>query len=278
MNLCMKVTASVGSAITVLNAIRSSFGAAIGTDIMTQVSVESARKLSFTTEPLQKPTLLQAVVEKFQQITTIMINDVRISTFSPLPPSRGLKTSSAVASATVQALADYYELSLTPATIVEIGAQASIAAGMSITGAIDDAYASLCGGMAYTDTATRKLLTLQDLPFDREVLLLIPETTNQKHTLANLEVAENAVQKAATAFQRGNIINAIHYNTQAYAPILSNDYTLLAAYNSESTTVGLNGAGPSFFVLYDNYPAGIEKLGRYELKHTKLRPLQEVCK
>ncbi len=242
-----------GSAITVLNAIKSSHGAAIGIDIPISVEIQPSKSLSFDISPKGiEPTLLISCIDIMEKKWNIDIDNIRITTKSPLLAARGLKTSSSISCALIQGLSKYYKRLIALKELISLGAKASITAGVSITGATDDAYASFCGGLAYTENKSRQLISLKNYDSKSEVILLIPSKTNEKMDIARKleDIDYNLIKEALRNFQKGDIISAIKYNTLAYGPHLLHNFEVIKELEKlNPEVVGLNGAGPSLFVL-----------------------------
>ena len=74
-----------------------------------------------------------------------------VRTWSDIPLARGLKSSSAAANAAVLATLDALGEDLDPLEATRIGVAAARDAGVTITGAFDDASASMLGEVVVTD-------------------------------------------------------------------------------------------------------------------------------
>src|SRR2546430_6559833 len=94
-----------------------------------------------------------------------------ISVDSEIPISRGLKSSSVVANAVVLASARALAAELEPLEMFRIGVDAAVGAGVTLTGAFDDACASLFGGNVLTDNHARSIL--QRDPFSAHVVAVV---------------------------------------------------------------------------------------------------------
>jgi len=141
----------VNGAITVVNAIASWKGAAIGIDYEVSARAEVAKDLQVRPEdPLIREAAslaLKAVGGKGAYV------EVR----SGIPIGWGLKSSSAVANATVLAIMSLYgEVNMKKA--LNISVKASRISGVSITGALDDAAASMLGGFVMTDNSKDEII------------------------------------------------------------------------------------------------------------------------
>src|SRR5207247_1346730 len=150
--------------------------------------------------------------------------DVGLEVFidSEIPISRGLKSSSAVANAVGQASARALGLDLDPQEILLASVDAAIEAGVTITGAFDDACASLYGGICLTDNRTRRILAVDRFPMDLLAIVHIPRRRIRKLDLKGIDFAgiRPAVEAAFHLALRGDCFHAIDANSAACAPLL----------------------------------------------------------
>jgi shikimate kinase len=162
------VVKSPGSA-TVINAIATGCGSAFG--IMRYVTAEVELKSSDIICKSDKDvdtSLMELCVKKVLSKFDIDTG-VRVKTYSDLPVASGLSSSSATSNAVTQAAVlalskeygpDYH---MSDSEILNLAIDASLEAGVTITGAFDDASASFFGGLTVTDNMNRKILKKQDM-------------------------------------------------------------------------------------------------------------------
>ncbi|MHA2028379.1 MAG: shikimate kinase [Candidatus Kariarchaeaceae archaeon] len=246
------VRIDTGSAITLLNAIYADFGAAVGIDIPIYVEIKETNGLSINTIPQNPPDLINTCLEIITEETGLTISDMEISTYSPLPAERGLKTSSAISCALINALSDYYDLELNNQQIIQLAAKASIRTGVSITGAYDDAYASFTGGLVITENQTSLPVHHVDIGLTDEICLLIPNISTPKNSIdvSQYYMPEQLQREIVKNILDEYIDNAIRINTDFYAPkLLTNPEIISELSDLPCRLVGLNGAGPSLFAF-----------------------------
>jgi shikimate kinase len=141
-------------AATIVNAIATGKGAAFGITLEADAIVELERG--------KGDILLQGSDEGHDLVSSCVravaskalgSSDVNgeVHVRSDIPISRGLKSSSAVSNAVVLAAARASGANLSDMEIVLTGIEESIRAGVTITGAFDDASACFFGGVAVTD-------------------------------------------------------------------------------------------------------------------------------
>ena len=175
----MRAKAIAHGAITIVNAIPSGLGAAMGIDLWTEALVEFGEFGGIEVEIVdaveEDKSLAEKVVEKVLKKAGLNRLGARVKTRSNIPIGKGLKSSSAAANAIALASVKALNLNLSPEEAVLIGVEASIEAGVSITGAYDDSYTSFFGGINVTDNISRRVLRRFRAPDDLRVLLMVPE-------------------------------------------------------------------------------------------------------
>ncbi|OYT49613.1 shikimate kinase, partial [Candidatus Bathyarchaeota archaeon ex4484_231] len=151
-------------AVTIINAISCGFGAALGVELKTEAFVK------LTSEPghvegriLSHPEESTILIEKTvnRVLKHFRLEDeygAYVETKSDIPIARGLKSSSAAANAVTVAVIAALGEKVDDLTVVNLGVDAALDAGVTITGAFDDACASYFGDIVITDNYNRKIL------------------------------------------------------------------------------------------------------------------------
>jgi shikimate kinase len=174
----------------------------------------------------------------------------RIRTSSEVPVASGLKSSSAAANATVIATARAARRDVDPLEMARIGVQAALEAGVSITGAFDDACASMLGGIVLTDNRERQLIRRE--PLESGVVIYVPD---RKAYSAQTDVKRSRliapwVDMAFDLARRGDYGRAMTMNGLLYCSALGfSPEPALAALELGVQAVSLSGTGPSFVAL-----------------------------
>ena len=243
---------------TIINAIAAWKGCAYATELKTyaEVQLDSDAVPEIRGEIAGNPDAdtkliefcVQSILDQFDCRKKAVV-----LTKSSIPIAGGLKSSSAAANATVIATLDALGEMLTPEEIVKTGVAAAKAAGVTITGAYDDACASFYGGVAVTDN--REMALLRQAYFDYDVLVLNP---NVKAFSAQTNISRSVLMKdlVETAFEMalsGDYGKAMKLNGLIYCGALGFDpepaVSCMEIGEKFGVVCGLSGTGPSFTAL-----------------------------
>ncbi|SEO80304.1 shikimate kinase [Halogranum amylolyticum] len=162
--------AALGAA-TVLNALATGVGSAFAIDAETRATVELDGSGEVTGEIDGAPDADTRLIERCVELVVAEYGDGEgghVRTESDLPMAAGLKSSSAAANATVLATLSALDAedALDRADACRLGVQAARDAGVTATGAFDDASASMLGGVTVTDNSTDDLLSREQIDWD----------------------------------------------------------------------------------------------------------------
>jgi shikimate kinase len=243
------------AAITIVNALPTGIGAAIGIDLRARAEVElhpagSNGKWDVTVaEEARSPLVITALSEALNHLAPGSSGTGRLSLHSDIPVSRGLKSSSAVSSAIVLAVARATDASLDPIDVARLSAKISKSAGVSATGALDDALAGLSQGIVVTDNLHGELLRSYAPDPELGVALYVPPNSHRPSPeWAAAFATERARGRVAVdAALAGNWATAMRSNTELVERVIGYDY---APVRSEllrrgAIATGVSGMGPS---------------------------------
>lgn len=256
-----KTVRSPGSA-TIINAIATGFGSAfgIGLDIKCEAKTTSSG-IACVNDVGADNTLMDLCVNKVFNHYNIDFNDFGISlkTKSRLPVASGLSSSSASSNAAVKAVSDIIacEYNLTPLTdleVVNMAVNASIDAGVTITGSFDDATASYFGGVVITDNKNRKFI-LKEKMEDYSVLIYMPDFYSKSgdSNVERMKVLAPLVEVAYYFACKREFFSALNLNGLIYSASLGfNSSIAVDALESGALASGLSGTGSSFVAIVDD--------------------------
>jgi shikimate kinase len=239
-----------GGALTVVNAIPTGHGAAIGLDLETRASVDLTREpgpveVAIAGESDADPSLAQACLRVVGRAHDVELSGT-VETTSDIPIARGLKSSSAAANAIVLATLDALDVQPTPEHVLELSLAGAREAGVTVTGALDDAAASLLGGLVVTDNTRDEIRRRKRLDASRPVLLLVPEHRQRTSDAGDLDDAAPVAEEAHDLLADDDWHAALTVNGLGVAAALGAPldpaYRALAA---GARAAGLTGTGPA---------------------------------
>jgi len=250
----MRAQASCFGAGTIVNAIATGRGAAFGLALRATATAETRPEglgVRVHVPDGLDPTLVRLCAERVLRRGTQQVG-IEVTVTSEIPVSRGLKSSSAVANAVVLACARALGAPLEPLRIIGIGVDAACDAGVTITGAFDDACASFFGGIVATDNQARKILGYDRFPEGLVAVVQVPDRTITKSSLRGTDFVQirTQIEEAFRLAMKGDYFRALNVNSGAYAPLLGVDETpAIRARAAGAKAAGITGTGPSILAL-----------------------------
>ncbi len=253
----MRGYATVNGAATIINAIAAWKGSAFGIGLKTSAEVELNSTGCVRGDV---PGVDTRLIERCVQLVLGHFNEestcgATIRTWSEIPVASGLKSSSTAANAAVLATLDALDEDMDLVEAAKIGVAAAKDVGVTITGALDDALASMLGGVVVTDNREMRLLKREEFDCSSNVMLLVPEKklfskdTDVKRSRLIAPLAEVAFDLA----MEGDYCRAMLLNGFAYCGALGLPAEpLLRALESGAKGVSLSGTGPSYAALIDD--------------------------
>ncbi len=241
-------------AVSILNAISTGKGGALGVDLWTRARVtvrEGPNNFSgfITSDPGESSKLIVTVVERTLEYYGFQGKlSGEVVTTSNIPAAVGLKSSSAAANAAALATASALGEEPDDDALLDIGVESSLECGVSLTGAYDDSFASYFGGCVITDNLQRKVEKILKTPDGLRVLILVPPRKIHTGILDRSKFApirgmmELAYREAINA----HLWDALTLNGLASSTVLGEDpRPSLAALEAGALGAGLSGKGPA---------------------------------
>ncbi|PXF23434.1 MAG: shikimate kinase, partial [Thaumarchaeota archaeon] len=170
----MKTLSTVHGAISIVNAIATGQGSALG------ISLETCAEVTLTSDNLVEVIINNDKSEniglaqecfKLVKMKTSESCGAKITVNSDIPIGRGLKSSSAAATAIVLSCLKAFEIVMTEKEILDLSVQASKNSGVTITGALVDAAACFLGGLVVTNNSSNELLSRVIIDDDYSILI-----------------------------------------------------------------------------------------------------------
>lgn len=277
----MKGIGTSHGAATIVNAIASGKGAAFGLDLKTEATVEltEGEGIDVTMDDLvgESTALVErCVLGVLERVGSGKRYHAEVRTSSQIPVSRGLKSSSAAANAVVLATLDALSVEMDLVDAVRIGTRAAIDAGVSVTGAFDDACACALGGVVLTDNRSEEILFHGPMPDYFRALIYVPPFQVRKASLPRKRMAavKGLVDLAFEVAQEGDYFRALTLNGMCYSVALGLDQEVaVKAMMSGALAAGLTGTGPALVMLVveDKVREFREAMAGYELIEARVR-------
>jgi len=257
---CVSAEAAAYGAVTIVNAIATGKGAAFGIDLWTKARVKLTDDGAIETRILddeEESTLLaeRCVRAVFGYFGTSKLG-AKVETNSDIPIARGLKSSSVAGNAIVLATLAALHKRLKPDDILDLVVNASLQAKVSVTGAFDDAAASLYGNVVVTDNTTRTVLRTFPVE-DYTVLLLVPpeKAYTADADLRQIKTVAKQVEIAHEQALAGKYWNAMTLNGLIYSHVLKLPADVIVeSLAAGALAAGISGKGPSYaFVVEEQF-------------------------
>lgn len=176
---------------------------------------------------------------------------------SEVPKKQGLKSSAAVCIAALRALGDATDTNLDDHELVTLAAEAQIAAGISLTGSIDDAWACLHPGWKLVDVqapiSEGVLMDEPGLPPEEWIVLLVLRGPRESQpVLEDFASQLTAFQEALRALQANNPLVAMTWNGRGTVAALRDIEGRKMANDSfmnSARAAGVSGSGPALVIV-----------------------------
>ena len=247
---------------TIVNAIATYEGSAFGIDLWTYAEVELGEDFRGIEGVIEQEEEERADTRLIERCVELVLRKfdmplhAYVKTRSEIPIGSGLKSSSAAANAAVVATLDAIGEEAKEKTgaleAIRIGVDAALDVGVSITGAFDDACASMLGGIVLTDNRKRELI--KRVEKDSAVLIFVPR---EKAFTADTDVKRSRliapwVNLAYELALDERFEEAMTLNGFLYCAALNFDpEPMVKALECGVKGVSLSGTGPSFVALLD---------------------------
>ena len=256
----MKKIRCPGSA-TIINAIATGFGSAFGIGLDIECEAKTIDEgIRCSNDVGASTDLMDLCVEKVFERYEIDGNafGLEIKTKSSLPMASGLSSSSASSNAVVaissKIISEEFGLKpLTDMEIINLAIDASIEAGVTITGSFDDATASYFGGVVVTDNKNREFI-IREAMDDYNILVYMPNFHSKSgdSDVNRMRVLAPLVETAFEFAKNKDYFKALNLNGLIYASALGFDSGIaIDALQAGAIASGLSGTGSSFVAVCD---------------------------
>ncbi len=197
----------------------------------------------------ESPRLIEICARKvLEHLELERTYGARVETTSEVPIAAGLSSSSAAANAAVLATFTALGRKPQPKLVLDLGIDAAFEAGVTITGALDDAAASLYGYGVVTDNLKRRILRRFEVDPKLRVVIYVPSSRSYTSEVnrARLNHIRDGVELAHRMAISGKIWEAMTLNGLLYSGALGQSpLPALEAMAKGALAAGLTGTGPA---------------------------------
>ena len=242
----MKVRATMHGAVSIVNAIATGNGSALGISLTVTAEAEMTRGrgLRFLTGR-SDDRLVTNIAKNILPAGTLEKNQVVVRVRSEVPIGYGLKSSSAVSNAIALALSRLVRDKIDDMAVLDAAVKASLDAKVTITGAFDDATACYFGGFVVTDNYARKLIRREKAPDNLYAVIFLPRNT-PRGDVTKLRDLSDLFLDAYRLAEAGEYWKAMKMNGVLASAALASSYRpVLAALEKGAVAAGTSGNGPS---------------------------------
>ena len=246
------VKATIHGAISIVNAIATGKGAALGISKKVNVEMETSHGNGIVIEIQNRPMksrLINRVIQKIVPKSELSKTKLRISLDSEIPTGYGLKSSSAISTAVAMASAKLFKPQMNDIEILNVGVDASIETKVSLTGAYDDACACYYGGFVVTDNYKRKIICSEHCQTDISAIIFIPKS-RKRGNVKKLGTLSSVFEEAWNIAKGSDYWNAMKINGLATSIILNSDPKIIFKLIEEGALgASVSGNGPSIAAI-----------------------------
>ena len=265
-----KARAIVHGAISIVNAIATGKGSALGISlkVTAEVELQKGHGLRFITGR-NGNRLIKNIIQNTipRQITETNMISIRVD--SEIPIAYGLKSSSAVSNAVALACSQIEkEEDINDHTILEVAAHSSLEAKVSLTGAYDDATACYFGGFTVTDNYSKRLIRKERAPENLYAIIILPSNT-PRGDVRKLRNLSDIFIDAFSFAESGQYWKAMKLNGVLTSAALSSSYMpVMAAMEHGALSASISGNGPSIAAVgyEDTVEPIVDALSKFEGK------------
>ncbi|WP_456467629.1 shikimate kinase [Archaeoglobus sp.] len=225
---------------TVLNALATGIGSAFGIDLRTVVEIkpDEGSEVRVVINGVERRSMVAERILRAEKISG------EVTVESEIPDGSGLGSSSAFVNALLVAVKKLKGEVLNAHEILKTNARISLEAGISYTGAFDDASASLIGGFVVSDNTKMRLYRWDRI--SSHAAVLIPHFKRGKVNWREIRSNSARILPAVKDAMNGDYCSAMRKNTEYYCEMIGYPLEIARAGWEIGVCCGLSGNGPSF--------------------------------
>jgi shikimate kinase len=241
----MRSSSTVHGAISIVNAVATGFGSALGISLKVQVEIVAEKGSGLTFRSGECTPMIRHIIDNILPEDFVKENHLKVLISSEIPTGVGLKSSSAVSCAMALACAGLVDNEINDTYVINSAINGSIFAKTTITGAYDDSVACYYGGFVTTDNFGRKLLRTDHCNADLVAIIQVPEK-RQRGDISKLKLVSNLYSDAFNLAYAGDYWKAMILNGLLTSSMLMENYLpARLALENGALAAGVTGNGPA---------------------------------
>lgn len=243
--MTIKVTSIVHGAISIVNAVATGYGSAMGISLNVKVEIISKKGSGLIFQKGGGSLMIKKIIYDVLQSKYINNNQLLININSEVPSGMGLKSSSAVSNAVALACISLTNKEISDEFVLNSAVDASLYAKTTITGAYDDSTACYYGGFVTTDNYKRKIWKRENSPMDIRAVIFLPNN-KKRGDVTRLKLLSDIYMEAFQLAYSGQYWKAMTLNGVLTSSLLSNSYTITRmCLENGALAASISGNGPA---------------------------------
>lgn len=239
------MTSIVHGAISIVNAVATGYGSAMGISLNVKVEIISKKGSGLIFQKGGGSLMIKKIIYDVLQSKYINNNQLLININSEIPSGMGLKSSSAVSNAVALACNSLTNKESRDEFVLNSAIDASLYAKTTITGAYDDSTACYYGGFVTTDNYKRKIWKRENSPTDISAVIFLPNN-KKRGDVTRLKLLSDIYLEAFQLAYSGQYWKAMTLNGVLTSSLLSNSYTLTRmCLENGALAASISGNGPA---------------------------------
>ena len=244
-------------AITVINAIPCGTGSTIGIALRTTATFTPGgpvKNIKILNDPAEDTGMARICVDTALRHIGKDLSGWTLEVDSEIPVSRGLKSSSSACNAIISAVLEEYNFKMDQIEMIRMGVNCARSAGVTVTGAFDDACGCHLGGLIITDNEKDEIIESRDIG-EYDVIIHVPDHKTRKQSISKEMFAPiRDKMKEVIAMASSDIFGAMNLNGSLISSILSDDDSevdsiVKFALSHGALAAGLSGTGPGIAII-----------------------------
>ena len=239
------MTSIVHGAISIVNAVATGYGSAMGISLNVKVEIISKKGSGLVFQKGGGSLMIKKIIYDVLQSKYINNNQLLINIKSEVPSGMGLKSSSAVSNAVALACISLTNKEISDEFVLNSAIDASLYAKTTITGAYDDSTACYYGGFVTTDNYKRKIWKRENSPTDISAVIFLPNN-KKRGDVTRLKLLSDIYLEAFQLAYSGQYWKAMKLNGVLTSSLLSNSYTITRmCLENGALAASISGNGPA---------------------------------